>query len=312
MILITGGSGYLGGRLAEFLSTSQVKPVVLATKNKNYYLPEQLNHCKIAYLDVTNIKSIRNALKNVTDVIHLAALNAEQSLADPEKAKRVNVQGTLNLLENSKGTTVKRFIYISTAHIYGAPLAGFIDESTIPKPSHPYATTHYYAEQNVLSVNEDEKISGTVLRLSNAVGAPIVKDVNCWMLVINDLIRQIIQTNAMCFKSSRTVKRNFISINEVCRAVDFILNSKLEKLKGIYNLGSDTSISLGDLAYIIAQRASIKLGIKPEISFHDNSVKLSNELFYSTKKIQSEGFRIDNDLEFEIDNLLKYCKKWFA
>ena len=132
------------------------------------------------------------------------------------------------------------------------------------------------------------------------------------MLVINDLIRQIIQKHAMCFKSSRTVKRNFISINEVCRAVDFILNSKLEKLKGIYNLGSDTSISLGDLADIIAQRATKKFGIKPEIYFHDNSVKLSNELFYSTKKIQSEGFMIDNDLEFEIDNLLKYCKQWFA
>jgi UDP-glucose 4-epimerase len=86
-------------------------------------------------MDLTNDREVRAACEGMDTIIHLAALNEHESLADPMGALLVNGAGTLKLLEAAIAEGVRRVIYFSTAHVYGSPLIGRITEATVPRLS---------------------------------------------------------------------------------------------------------------------------------------------------------------------------------
>ena len=311
MILITGGSGYLGGRLAEFLSNSQIKKIAITVRKESKTLRKKLPNCDVRILDITKPDNIKKALTDITDVIHLISLNAKNSAESPELAEKINAHGTLDLVKTSLDSGVKRFIYISTAHVYGAPLVGEINEMTPALASHPYATSHLQAEKYIkkAAVSSDTKF--TILRLSNAVGNPIMKDTDCWMLVVNDICKQIVTSQTMRFSSQRNIERDYISIEEICRTISYILCDETNNYEGIYNFGSGKSISLESLANLISERAKVILGIDARIYFPNQSSEPTKPLSYSISKIQREGITISNSLNNEIDKLLIKSNNWF-
>ena len=313
MLLITGGLGYLGGRVAKNL-LMQGKQVRIGTSRDEFILPPELDCCDVVKIDLLNSESLYDACADVTSIIHLAAMNAQNCEKNPEQALLINGLGTLNLLKAAGTQCVKNFIYFSTVHVYGAPLIGDIDETTLPCPTHPYSITHRLAEDYVIECCQNKKMNGTVFRLTNAVGSPLTKNANCWMLAVNDLAKQVVTEHVMTIRSSRSVNRDYLPISGVCKAVDYVLDNSLEKDCELYNLGGGQSTSLGELAEIIAHRSEIVLGIKPEIHFlskDDPSVQ-TPDLSISIEKIVKAGFHFDNSIESEIDQLLLNCNKWFA
>ena len=111
--------------------------------------------------------------------------------------------------------SVERFIYFSTAHIYGAPLEGTITEKSLPSPVHPYAITHRAAEDYVIAAAKQKRIQGTVLRLSNSFGAPVSPHVNRWTLLANDLCRQAVEKGTITLRSNGCQYRDFICLTDV-------------------------------------------------------------------------------------------------
>ena len=311
MILITGGSGYLGGRLAEFLSNAQIKKIAITARKESKALRKRLPNCDVRILDITKPDNIKKALTDITDVIHLISLNAKDSAENPELAEKINAYGTLDLIKTSIDSGVKRFIYISTAHVYGAPLVGEINEMTPALASHPYATSHLQAEQYIKKAAVSTKTKFTILRLSNAIGSPIMKDTDCWMLVVNDICKQIVTSQTMRFSSQRTIERDYISIEEICRIISHILCDETNNFQGVYNFGSGKSISLENLANLISERAKVILGIDVRIYFPNQTSEPTKPLSYSISKIQREGITISNSLNNEIDKLLIKSNNWF-
>ena len=163
-ILITGALGYLGGRIALRLNSEKNFSVRLSARHRPNNYPKWCKGLRIVEFDFEQSKCPENLCKDVDVVIHLAALNALDSLNEPERAKKINVDGTKRLISAAIREGVKRFVYISTAHVYGTPLIGCISEKKKPTPSTPYAETHFLAEQIVLN---EERIDGVILRLSN-------------------------------------------------------------------------------------------------------------------------------------------------
>src|SRR5207245_1641136 len=104
------------------------------------------------------------------------------------------------LTDAAKRAGVRRVVYVSTAHVYGAPLAGVITEASCAVSLHPYATSHRAAEDVVRAAHERKTIEGVVIRLSNAYGAPVSEDANCWTLLVNDLCRQAARTKTMVLR----------------------------------------------------------------------------------------------------------------
>ena len=129
-VLITGGLGYLGGRIAKYLIEQSGLSILLGTRKRNFSHPEWLTEGRLLPFDLLTENDLAAACRGVRYVVHLAALNHVDSEVDPEQALLLNSLGTLKLLRASEHEGVERFIYISTAHVYGSPLVGTITEQT--------------------------------------------------------------------------------------------------------------------------------------------------------------------------------------
>jgi UDP-glucose 4-epimerase len=310
-VLITGGSGLLGGRLADHLHM-RGHHVVIGTRrstplNSLAYPIERIT------IDWYDRSSIERSCENIDEVIHTAGVNAKDSLEDPAAALWFNGVATATLVKAAIKQKVKQFIYFSTAHVYASPLVGTITEDTCPQNLHPYATTHLAGENAVLWANHNSEIKAFVFRLSNAFGYPVDKDVNCWMLLVHDLCRQAVHNRKMILRSDGSEQRNFIPITEVCRVADFFSDlTEPSQPPGIYNVGSDNSRKLMDMAILIGQRCKHVLGFEPYIeTLYQTAVVKEKGLDYRTDKLMQTGYILSADFNKEIDMVLRYCQNSF-
>lgn len=311
-VLITGGFGYLGGRIAVELARVPGFIVRLGSR-KPQRPPDWLPEAETTAMDVLEPKSLSAAVVGVQAVVHLAAMNENECVADPGKAVLVNTLGTLNVLQAAIDAGVERFIYFSTAQVYGAPLVGHITEETLPRPIHPYGITHRAAEDFVLAAHDQNKITGIVVRPSNGFGAPTHPDVDRWTLLVNDLCRQVVQTRKMVLRSSGMQQRNFITLSDIGRAVRHLLDLPPGNSgDGLFNLGSDASLSVWEMVRLIAARCQAVLIFRPEIIRPASSPgEVGLDLIYGIDKLKQTGFCLLGDIDSEIDKTLRLCSESF-
>jgi UDP-glucose 4-epimerase len=310
-ILITGGFGFVGGRLSVHLAQAGHN-IVLGTR-KDVPAPKWLPQAKVTQTKWENFSALELSCADVDVVIHAAGMNAKECASNPEAAMEFNGKATARLVAAANSAAVRRFIYFSTAHVYSNPLVGSITEETFPSNLHPYATSHLAGEQALMNANQSKKFEGTVLRLSNAFGKPVEKDANCWNLLVNDLCRQAVHTRKMTLQTSGLQYRNFINLNEVCRVTEYVASRyKDTLLSGIFNVGYSNSMTLLQMAQLIQKRCLYVLGFKPlletaKISEGDQSQFLT----YGVNKLTKTGYSSIHGNVDEIDNLLIYCKSTF-
>jgi len=307
-VLITGGLGCLGGGLAKHLVNTGFR-VLVGSSRQNAQLPEKLKQCSLVCTDFGDLEKLNKVCAEADYVIHLAAVNAQLSERDPELAKRVNSFGTKNLIKASIQNEVKYFLYFSTAHVYGSPLIGQIDENTEVRPLHPYALTHKLAEDFLLSAIESGKINGNIIRLSNSIGLPVVKEANCWMLFTNDACRQAIIHRRIAINANPSDERDFITMDSVYKIVQYFLLHYPSINDPIFNVGSGITHSLMQMAEIIACRCEALFGYSPQITYSKEKLIKSSKLTYKVDKLTSLMHDItDNDLSSAIDEILKFCQ----
>ncbi|HSC36826.1 MAG TPA: NAD(P)-dependent oxidoreductase, partial [Chitinophagaceae bacterium] len=124
-ILVTGGLGFVGGRIARKLSAGH--QVIISSRNK--VSPESLAlHGRVQQAAHNDLLSKDTFPRDIDTVIHMAALNEHDCVRHPSEAIRVNIDETRIVLENSIAAGVQHFIYFSTAHVYASPLKGSITE----------------------------------------------------------------------------------------------------------------------------------------------------------------------------------------
>ena len=309
-VLVTGGFGYLGGRIAQALCDADIR-VVLGSREERkapVWLP-QATTAELKWGDQENLQSI---CEQVDAVIHTAGINAQDCANDPVHAMEFNAGATARLIHASALSNVKKFIYLSTVHIYCSPLVGVITEDTCPLNRHPYAVSHRAAEDLLLYHVKNTNMVGTVLRLSNSVGAPANKQANCWMLAINDFCKQVVVNGRIFVNSSPFVQRDFFPISTLCDSIIFLLNSK-KKEDEIINVVSSKAKTLQEIIDLICQSSRLVLDIAPSVVFKDgaNVIGGHSNLSISNNKLQKIT-RAESNLDNEINNLLMKCRDWFA
>jgi UDP-glucose 4-epimerase len=308
-ILITGGWGFIGGRLAQYLK--QAGYTVVLSSRDFHNVPEWLPNAEVICIDWGNTVSLELACEGVDVIVHTAGMNAQDCHADPVAANAVNGLATEKLINAAISKSVKRFIYLSTVHVYSKHLIGKITDSTIPINTHPYATSHITGEKATLMANQKGLIEGVVLRLSNTFGYPTHKNVNCWMLLVNDLCKQAVQKNHIQIKSSGLQYRDFITMHEVCRIIINILENK--SIRGCFNLCSENAITVLSIGELVQKRCVIVLNTHPPLTTLPKQPKEKYEaLSCEMTGLRKAGFRINTDFTAEIDALLLCCKKWFS
>lgn len=310
-ILITGGFGYIGSRLAQHFAAQSRYNIVLGSRNCEE-VPAWLPQVNIVNIPWDSPSSLEETCAGFDVIIHAAGMNAQDSYTDPIAALQFNGVMTGALLQAAIRQKAKRFIYISTAHVYGSPLEGWITEESCLRSLHPYATSHRAGEDMVRYAHELGQIEGIVVRLSNAIGVPSYKDVNCWTLLVNDLCRQLVKSGRLVLQSSGQQYRNFITIQDVARAIEHLLKSASSVIgNGLFNLGGARSFTVIEMAELIAERGRITFGVNAKISRQEFSESIQcnkiEPLIYDITKLQQTGYRLIENMDLEIDNTLRLC-----
>ena len=309
-ILITGGFGYIGGRLAKAISTNTKHRVILGSR-KPKKIPRQLPGVSSVLTQWDSPESLISIMHGIDVVIHASGMNAQDCENDPDMAFQVNGVATSNLLMAAIKQKVDRFIYLSTIHVYGSPLTGRITEDSPTKASHPYATSHKSGENAVLTESKKGNIKGVVVRLSNAFGPPVYNDVNCWTLLVNDLCKQAVNQQQLVLNSSGKQKRDFVSLTNVCSAIIHLTECDLDDVDShLFNIGGNWAPSILEITEIFSKRYTGITGIPLKIKCNkDDNSSFVSVLDYSIEKLISTGFILskDNSVNQELDDLIHFC-----
>lgn len=312
-VLVTGGFGYLGGRLSQFLVSHKNYQITVGVRQQ-VGLPPWLPQAEVVRIQWDLTGNLQNICTGVDAVVHMAGMNAQDCAADPSVAFEVNAVATGRLVDAAIKGGIKRFIYFSTAHVYCNPLVGVLTEETCPVSLHPYASSHRAGEDLVRAAHQGGEIEGVVVRLSNAFGAPAHKDANCWMLMVNDLCRQAVTTQEMVLRTSGLQRRDFIPLSDVCRAVEHLLHLPVQELgKGVFNIGGMWSPTIWEMACLIQKRCKVLLGFEPDIIRPSPQPdETTDELDYRIDRLGKTGFQLKADKIEELDSLLEFCEAEFA
>jgi UDP-glucose 4-epimerase len=310
-LLITGGMGFVGGRVAKLLASREDVTVILGSRIAQEN-PCWLPVAQVMAMDWYSQKNLKLACDGIDTIVHLAGMNDADCLRDPVKALEVNTVNTARLMQASKRAGVERVIYFSTAQVYGPSLVGKINESTFTKGRHPYATSHRAAEDIVLAA-ADKHMDSIVLRLSNGFGVPAHPKVNSWRLLMNDLCRQAVTLRRMTLHSTGLQSRDFITLHDVSWVTAHMIDLPKKDIgDGLFNVGSGKSSRVIDMVELIQARCVEVMGFLPEIIRQQpvDNEKISS-FDYRIDKLLSTGFKLSGNPVLEIDETLRMCNQSF-
>ena len=166
-VLITGGTGFIGSRLAlksleKGYSVALLGQANTTAERENQQMLEAKG-IRVTLGSVTDKEKISKLAEECDVAFHLAAAQHEANVPD-RHFREVNVDGTRNVIEASVEAKVKRFVHGSTIGVYGSAMAGEIDEETPLRPDNIYGMTKREGEALVQSFAE--KIPVCIVRIS--------------------------------------------------------------------------------------------------------------------------------------------------
>ena len=169
-ILVVGGAGYIGSHVVKALRNAGRQPVVfdnLSTGLRENLFPE----IPFIHGDLLIPEQVRDAMRGIRSVIHLAALKAAgDSMLEPERYALHNLNGTVNLLHAAGTAGVRHFVFSSSAAVYGEPQYLPLDENHPTEPANFYGQTKLQIEMLLSWFSRLRNMRYAGLRYFNAAG----------------------------------------------------------------------------------------------------------------------------------------------
>jgi len=269
-IYIIGSNGLIGSEVTNFLKNADYSIVTLGRSENND-----------VYLDLENVDiSFFKNLEKDSILIHCAGITDEHLSNNLEFGIRRGTFQLINLVEIAKKASVKKFIYLSTSHVYG-DLNKQIDENTIASPKSVYAHLHNFAELYIKSQFLD-----TLIIRPNAVYGNVGKNFNRWELIPFAFPKAIFDNNQILLKTHGLQYRNFVSSNTIAKIID---ESIKKDIVGIINPIGYHNMSILKFAEFCIETINLEYDIKSLIKISIPECDYCNNMkFESTNKIIEE------------------------
>jgi UDP-glucose 4-epimerase len=256
-VLVTGGAGYIGAHMVKALS--QRGADVLVFDNLSSGRREAVRDCPLVVGDINNPSDLAAVFSahRVDAVMHFASLiQVGESVQQPARYYRTNIGGTLNLLEAMHAAEVRRFIFSSSAAVFGEPSYTPIDEAHPKAPVNPYGFSKLAVEQILADYAAAYGLLSVSLRYFNAAGADPEGDLGECHDPETHLIPLVLQAasgrrpDVTIFgsdypTSDGTCVRDYIHVVDLCQAHVLALDYLAEKGRSAaYNLGNNQGFSV--------------------------------------------------------------------
>ena len=310
-ILITGADGFIGSHLTEALVEAgyDVRAFVCYNSFNSYGWLDTISKViksKIEFFpgDIRDPNGVREAMKEVDIVFHLAALIAIPfSYHSPDSYIDTNVKGTLNIIQASRDNKVKRVLVTSTSEVYGT--AQFIPITELhPKQSQsPYSASKIGADAIADSFYRSFNLPITIVRPFNTFGPR-----QSARAVIPTIISQLLNGNEEIKLGDITPTRDLLFVKDTVNG--FLKIAQCDELIGHeVNIATQSEISVGDLAQHLINI------INPNAKIITDSLRLRPEksevfrLFGSNEKLKSFT---DWSQEYTLADGLNETIEWFS
>lgn len=255
--LVTGGAGFIGSHIVEYLIKRNDSITVLDNLNtgKIENLKKVENKISFVQGDIRDFKLLKKICDDVDGVFHEAALaSVQDSFSKPDEYHDVNVNGTENVFKIAQKFDFK-VVYASSSSVYGDPKRIPIKEYDPKNPINPYAQTklddEFLAEKYT---KIGTKIIG--LRYFNVFGERQSKE---YAGVIKLFIERVLENHPPKINGDGLQIRDFVFVGDVVKANILSMESKINH--AFFNVGTGISVSILDLANIIIKSAG--LDVKP-------------------------------------------------
>ena len=290
-VLVTGGAGYIGSVLVDRLIT-QGHQVNVIDDLSNGYLENIHKEAKFFQGSILDSDLLHKALDQIEVVLHLGAkIRVEEGESKPELYKQVNIEGTLNLLKLCKEKGISKFVFASTAAVYGNPEDFPVTESSKEAPVNVYGQTKLEIDKYLAKNAGDQGISAISFRFFN-VGGAFKNAEGKWLKIKHEgathLIPSILRSSdtkpLSIFgndwpTSDGTPVRDFVHVLDLADALVKSLTYLDKPGLKIINLGTAT----GSTVLEVVKAAKLALGREINFKFTDKRAGDSYALVTSNK-----------------------------
>ena len=307
--LITGGAGFIGSNLAEYLLHENNDVIVLddLSTGKLKNIEPNLKNKRFTFIEgtITDPRTCRDACKDVDYVFHEAALcSVPKSIEDPVATQEINITGTLNIFLASRDAGVKRVVWASSTSVYGNSTV-LPNVETMPlSPLSPYAASKAAGEMCARAFSEVYDISIISLRYFNVFGKR-QDPFSLYAAVIPIFVSMLLKGERPVIYGDGEQTRDFVYIDDVIQAnIKAATRVKPEYSGHAFNVGGGTCISINELYRIIA--GELNCDLEP---VHD--LPRSGEVKDSLADIQSARNAFEYEPRIDVREGLKRSLDWY-
>ncbi len=258
-ILVCGGAGYIGSNMTALLAAEGHEPVVYDNLSKGHR--QAVRDAEIIVGDLADYDLIAKTLKEqrIEAVMHFAAwIEVGESVSDPLKYYRNNTSNTQNLLSVMEAVGVQKFVFSSTAAVYGMPKTVPITEETPKAPINPYGESKWAVERMCHYLSQTGRLHYAALRYFNACGTGNNGLCGEDHRPESHLIPLIIQAamgkrpDIKVYGSDYdtpdgTCIRDYIHVDDLCRAHLLAIGKLDDQAEQFYNLGNGQGYSVREV-----------------------------------------------------------------
>jgi len=257
--LVTGGAGFIGSNLVEYLIDYQAKRIRILDDLSTGFLKNiepflSLPNVEFVQASITDLDVCMQACKGIDYVFHQAALGSvPRSLANPIASNEANVTGFLNMLWACKENAVKRLVYASSSSVYGDSPILPKQENHIGKPLSPYALTKYINELYAEVFAKNYGIDCIGLRYFNVFGYRQSPE-GAYAAVIPLFIKALLKKQSPTIYGDGEQSRDFTFVSNAVQAnIKAALCKHPEAGNKIYNVACGESLSVNEIFQILKE-----------------------------------------------------------
>ncbi len=289
-VLITGGSGFIGSHLAEhFHGQAEVRVL----DNLRTGFRSNLEGLDVEFIagSVCDRDLVREAVQDVDHVFHLAALvSVPESMEKPSECVDINVNGLLNVLEESVAAGVRKLCFASSAAIYGDNSTVPKLETMLPEPKSPYAITKLDGEYYCGMFQAEGRLETACLRFFNVFG-PRQDPNGPYAAAIPIFFQKALSGEPITIFGDGGATRDFIFVKDIVAALIFLAEN--ESVTGVFNAGYGRQTSVKELAESILELT----GSSSAIVYAPERAGDVRHSLASVEKLKSAGFYPAGNLE---------------
>lgn len=255
--LVTGGAGFVGSHVVENLLSHNWDVIVLDdfSSGREQNLIGVLSDKRLVLVkgDILDSAIVSKLVVDCDVIFHLAAMVSNvKSFENPVLVNTVNVEGTINLLENARKKDLRRFIFASSCGVYGEARSVPIKEDATLAPCSPYAASKASAEQYAFAFHRTYGLEVVALRYTNVYGPR--QSVSPYSGVITQFAEHLLNDQPPVIFGDGKQTRDFVYSTDVA---DATLKAALSaKAPGMaINVGTGLATSVIELAKLMAKTA---------------------------------------------------------